>query len=55
MYQSRDPGNSPLRQPPMVGKRLVSRFHVRVPLLCQQHTVIPDVLAVWPLGDRDEG
>ena len=36
-------------------KGLVSCFHIRAPLLCQQHTVVPDAPAVWPLGDRDEG
>ena len=30
-------------------KGLVSRFRVRAPFLCQQHTVVPDTLAVQQL------
>ena len=29
-------------------KGLVSRFHVRAPFLCQQHTVVPDALQSSP-------
>ena len=41
-------GQFPLRQTPMVTKGLVSRFHVRAPFLCQQHTVVPDALQSSP-------
>ena len=32
----------------MVVTGLVTRFHVRAPFLCQQHTVVPDALQSSP-------